>query len=88
MLVGEDNKLEQIGQLNQLAQSLDMPLHHLALNWCLRTPHVSSVILGVSRIEQLQDNLQALALKPRFDDGIWNKVDEIMANKPDGPQRF
>lgn len=88
MLVGENNKLEQIGQLNQLAKDLNMPLHYLALNWCLRTPHVSSVILGVSKLEQLQDNLQALTFKSQLNDDVWCKVDEIMNNKPDAPQRF
>ncbi|WP_026957409.1 potassium channel beta subunit family protein [Aliagarivorans taiwanensis] len=88
MLMGENNKLEQIAQLNQLAASLGMPLHHLALNWCLRTPHVSSVILGVSKLEQLDDNLQALTLKGQIGDEIWQQVDEILGNKPAGPERF
>ncbi|MGY5450270.1 aldo/keto reductase [Agarivorans sp. MS3-6] len=88
MLIGENNKLEQISQLNQLAQQLDMPLHHLALNWCLRMPQVSSVILGVSKLEQLNDNLQALELSQRLDSTIWDKVDTILANKPAGLERF
>ncbi|WP_026970459.1 potassium channel beta subunit family protein [Aliagarivorans marinus] len=88
MLMGENNKLEQIAQLNQLAASLGMPLHHLALNWCLRTPHVSSVILGVSKLEQLDDNLQALTLKGQIGNEIWQQVDEILGNKPAGPERF
>ncbi|ORT51063.1 alcohol dehydrogenase [Vibrio sp. qd031] len=88
MLVGDNNKLDQIAQLNRLAGELDMPLHHLALNWCLRTPNVSSVILGVSKLEQLQDNLQALELKPRFNNDTWQKIDDILGNKPAGPERF
>lgn len=88
MLMGDNSKLEQIAQLNQLAASLGMPLHHLALNWCLRTPHVSSVILGVSKLEQLDDNLQALTLKGQIGDEIWQQVDEILGNKPAGPERF
>lgn len=88
MLVGDNNKLDQIAQLNRLASELDMPLHHLALNWCLRTPNVSSVILGVSKLEQLQDNLQALELKPRFNNDTWQKIDDILGNKPAGPERF
>ena len=88
MLMGEDNKLEQIAQLNQLAQQLGMPLHHLALNWCLRNPNVSSVILGVSKLEQLEDNLQALQHSSSLNQQIWQKVDEILDNKPAGPERF
>ncbi|WP_221076277.1 aldo/keto reductase [Agarivorans aestuarii] len=88
MLMGENNKLEQIAQLNQLAESLNMPLHHLALNWCLRTPHVSSVILGVSKLEQLKDNLKALELKQQLNNDVWQQVDNILANKPAAPERF
>ncbi|MDO6684070.1 MULTISPECIES: aldo/keto reductase [unclassified Agarivorans] len=88
MLMGENNKLEQIAQLNQLAESLNMPLHHLALNWCLRTPHVSSVILGVSKLEQLEDNLKALELKQQLSNDVWQQVDNILANKPAAPERF
>ncbi|GDY24900.1 NADP-dependent aryl-alcohol dehydrogenase [Agarivorans sp. Toyoura001] len=88
MLMGENNKLEQIAQLNQLAESLNMPLHHLALNWCLRTPHVSSVILGVSKLEQLEDNLKALELKQQLNNDVWQQVDNILANKPAAPERF
>ncbi|MDO6762566.1 aldo/keto reductase [Agarivorans sp. 1_MG-2023] len=88
MLMGENNKLEQIAQLNQLAESLNMPLHHLALNWCLRTPHVSSVILGVSKLEQLEDNLKALELKQQLNNDVWQQVDNILGNKPAAPERF
>ncbi|GAB1621279.1 aldo/keto reductase [Agarivorans albus] len=88
MLIGENNKLEQIAQLNQLAQQLDMPLHHLALNWCLRTPNVSSVILGVSKLEQLEDNLQALTNSSSLNQQVWQQVDDILGNKPTGPERF
>ncbi|GAD01105.1 aldo/keto reductase [Agarivorans albus] len=88
MLIGENNKLEQIAQLNQLAQQLDMPLHHLALNWCLRTPNVSSVILGVSKLEQLEDNLQALTNSSSLNQQVWQQVDDILGNKPAGPERF
>lgn len=88
MLIGDNNKLEQIAELNALAIEVGMPLHHLALNWCLRTPNVSSVILGVSKIEQLEDNLQALSHRSKLTDDIWNRVDEILGNKPASPQRF
>jgi len=46
----------------------------LAIAWCLRNPNVSSVILGASRIEQLRENLEALALLERFDDEVWGRL--------------
>ena len=50
----------------------------LAIAWCLRNPQVSSVILGASRVSQLLQNLEALALDQRLDDGQWQQVDAAM----------
>jgi aryl-alcohol dehydrogenase-like predicted oxidoreductase len=40
---------------------------------------VSTVILGASRVEQLQQNLQALELVERFDADTWNQVEAATA---------
>ncbi len=50
----------KIQQLNALAESLDMPLHHLALRWTLQQRGVTSAIIGARTVSQLDDNLQAL----------------------------
>jgi len=47
----------------------------LAIAWCLRNPHVSSVILGASLPEQLLQNLQALDLAERLGEGDWQRVE-------------
>ncbi|MBD1388915.1 aldo/keto reductase [Neiella sp. HB171785] len=88
MLMGENNKLEQIRQLNDLAGSLDIPLHHLALNWCLANANVSSIILGVSKLAQLEDNLQAVTLADRLTPEVMTQIDDILANKPADPVRW
>lgn len=36
-----------------------MPVAHVAYAWLLAKPHVTSVIIGASRPEQLADNLAA-----------------------------
>jgi len=51
----------------------------LAIAWCLRNPHVSSVILGATRVAQLQQNLQALEIAQRFGDAEWARVEAVMA---------
>lgn len=50
----------------------------LAIAWCLRNPHVSTVMLGASRVEQLLQNLAALDLK--VDDATWTKVEAATAS--------
>lgn len=60
-----------------LAAEVDVAPAALAIAWCLRNPHVSSVILGASRVAQLLQNLQALALSERFDEAFWQRVEAV-----------
>ena len=46
----------------------------LAIAWRLQNPHVSSVILGASRPEQLRENLTALELAGRYDEPVWARL--------------
>lgn len=50
----------KVRQLNQVAQDRGQTLAEMALAWNLRLPEVSSVLIGASRVSQLQDNLKAL----------------------------
>ncbi len=50
----------------------------LAIAWCLRNPHVSTVMLGASRVEQLLQNLAALDLQ--VDAALWEKVEVVTAS--------
>ena len=47
----------------------------LALAWCLRHSGVSSVIIGVTRPEQLDDNIEAVGLALPPED--LQSIDEI-----------
>jgi L-glyceraldehyde 3-phosphate reductase len=52
--------LEKVGKLNVLAFNRGQSLAQMALQWCLRTSQVQSVIVGTSSLVQLQDNINAL----------------------------
>ena len=82
------DKLEKVKALAQLAGRVGLPVHHLALLWCLRNPHVSTVILGASRLDQLTDNLAALHAEDLMTPDVTQEIEAIVANKPAGPQRF
>ncbi|MGE5115414.1 MAG: aldo/keto reductase, partial [Betaproteobacteria bacterium] len=49
----------------------------LAIAWCNRNPRVSTVILGASKLGQLQDNLKALELTPRLTPEVVAEVEAI-----------
>ena len=53
-------KLLKVEKLAALAQSTGIPIHHMALLWCLSNQNVSTVILGASKLSQLQDNLAVI----------------------------
>lgn len=64
--VGE-GELNKIRALNAIATDRGQSLAQLALAWVLRDPRVTSALIGVSRAEQLSDNLgtlNRLALSP------------------------
>jgi aryl-alcohol dehydrogenase-like predicted oxidoreductase len=56
----------------------------LAIAWCLSTPHVSSVILGTSKLEQLKQNLKALDVK--LTDDVLARLDQLFPRPEAAPQ--
>jgi len=60
----------------------------MALLWCLANPHVSTVILGASKLGQLKDNLKALDARDKLTPEVLGKIEAIVGNKPAGPERF
>lgn len=53
-------KLEQIQQLNALAQERGQSLAQMALSWILKDPRITSVLVGASQPAQLLDSLECL----------------------------
>ncbi|WP_343628939.1 aldo/keto reductase [Roseateles sp.] len=66
-----------VGQLDAIAKELGCTLAQLAIAWINRNPRVSTVILGASKLAQLQDNLGALAVTPKLTPEIVKRIDEI-----------
>jgi voltage-dependent potassium channel beta subunit len=66
-----------VRELQKIAGSLDATLAQLAIAWCVRNPHVSTVITGASRVSQVHDNLGALDVLDRLDQGVVDQIDTI-----------
>ena len=75
-------RLEAVKKLAAVASDLGTNLPRLALAWCLKNPHVSTVITGASRVSQLTDNLQALEVVPKLTDEVIGRIETILDNKP------
>lgn len=74
-----DDRLARARRFTAVAEELGQAPAALAIAWCLRNPHVSSVILGASRPEQLQQNLTALAIYEGLDAQAWQRVEAAVA---------
>ena len=49
-------------------------MSNLAIAWCLLNENVSTVILGASKLEQLEENLKSAELLPLLDDNIQKEL--------------
>ena len=59
-LLTDEQKNGQVKELAELAARLDVTTSQLAIAWCANNPHVSTVILGASTVDQVHENLGAL----------------------------
>ncbi|KAM6949208.1 voltage-gated potassium channel subunit beta-3-like [Aplochiton taeniatus] len=75
-------QLAKIRELHLLADRLNCTPAQLAIAWCLRSEGVSSVLLGVSNTEQLQDNLGAIRVLSLLSPPIVAEIDMLLGNKP------
>jgi L-glyceraldehyde 3-phosphate reductase len=69
----------QIRQLHQMAVERGQSLAEMALAWILRDRRITSVLIGASRPEQIQQNLNALK-NIRFDSEELTKIDRILSD--------
>ena len=75
LLDASQGRVARAQRLQPIADELGVPMAQLALAWCLGNPHVSSVLLGASRLEQLAQNLDALELLPRMDAELRQRIE-------------
>lgn len=69
---------EAIRQLGDIADGAGLPLPELSFRWLLSKPGVGSILLGGSKIEQLQANIDAAAKGPLPAD-IVRACDDVAA---------
>ena len=63
MIVSEEHA-ETVRRVVALAKELGCTPAQLAIAWCASHPHVSTVITGASRVEQVRENMGALDVMP------------------------
>jgi voltage-dependent potassium channel beta subunit len=81
-MVLQEERIAKARLLSGFAQELGISATNMSLAWCLKNPHVSTVILGASKLSHLTDNLKALEYVPLLTDEVMAKIDTILDNKP------
>jgi voltage-dependent potassium channel beta subunit len=77
-LLTDSDRNDKVRRLAAVADDLGCSLAQLSLAWCARNPHVSTVITGASRVEQVHENVKALEVLDRLDDDVLARIDEAM----------
>ena len=73
-------KLKLISKLNDIAKGRGQTLAEMAVVWNLKRGHLTSVLIGASRPEQIRDNVAALE-KREFSDDELAAIDKVLAGK-------
>lgn len=76
----DPNKNRVVGELEKIAKELGASVGQLALAWILTNPHVSTVITGASRIEQIAENMQAAALAAQITPELKEKIEKTVGD--------
>lgn len=77
-LLTDEKKNGQVRELADLAGRLGVTTSQLAIAWCAKNPHVSTVILGASTVDQVHENLGALDALAQLDDAVLAEITGII----------
>jgi voltage-dependent potassium channel beta subunit len=80
--IDNEEFISKIRKLKVLADRLEISLTKMSLAWCLKNPNVSTVILGASKLSQLEENLTCLDAKSKLTTEVMEEIESILDNKP------
>lgn len=75
-----EERLQQITALNNLAQEREQTLAQMAIAWLLKDKRVTSVLVGASSVEQLQQNLESIN-NLDFSQNELQQIEKILKTK-------
>jgi len=80
--VTDPDRISKVKELASIAANLGVSMTQMALAWCLKNPHVSTVITGASRVEQVHENMGAIGVVEKLTPEVMTRIDEVLGNKP------
>jgi voltage-dependent potassium channel beta subunit len=76
-LAGE--RIAKVRRLEPIAADLGCTMAQLALAWCLKNPHVSTVITGASKKAQVVENMKAIEFTDALSTAVMRRIDDILS---------
>lgn len=70
-------RMTRVASFIEIAKDYEVPPSNLAIAWCLLNKNVSTVILGASNLEQLNDNLRAADAIPLLTEELKQRLDDL-----------
>ena len=74
--------------LGEVAKKFGCTQAQLALAWVIASQDISTAIIGVSRIEQVEENLKAIEVAERWTPEVEKEISDLLANAPELDQNF
>jgi L-glyceraldehyde 3-phosphate reductase len=68
---------QKIARLNEIAVGRGQTLAQMAIAWILRCPEVTSVLIGASSTDQIEENVRALD-NPKFTAEEFQRIDDVL----------
>jgi len=75
-------KIAKVRKLTEIAEKLGGSVAQLSIAWCVKNENVSTVILGATKVAQIDDNVASLKLLPKLTPEIMEEIEAILDNKP------
>ena len=76
--------IEQVNQIEPIAEKLGIKMSVLALAWVLKNENVTSAITGASSPAQVYENVRAVDAVEKLTPDIMDEIDRVLNNKPPG----
>jgi len=78
-----DVVLEKTKRLKEeVAVGLGCTVAQLCIAWCVKNKNVTTVITGASKVEQVKENFESIAVVPKLTEEVMQKIEAILNNKP------
>jgi len=71
-------RIDRVRKLAAVAKDVGCSMSQLAIGWCLKNPHVSTVITGASKKEQVVENMKAADVPNRLPSDVMARIDRIL----------